>query len=167
MKELLLVIDMQNDFITGSLANEDAQKMVPKLVKKLEKNTKDLIFTLDTHGENYLETQEGKNLPVKHCIKNTEGWQIIPELAKYVAKAKYVVEKTAFGGASLIGLVKEYDSIELVGVCTDICVVSNALILKTFYPEKLISVDKKCCAGVTKKSHNAAIITMQSCQIRI
>lgn len=167
MKELLIVVDMQNDFVTGSLANPDAQKMLPKLVKKLKKNTKDLIFTMDTHEEDYLETQEGKNLPVKHCIKNTEGWQIVPQLAEFAAKAKYIVEKKTFGAVSLVSLVKDYDSIEFVGVCTDICVVSNAILLKAFYPEVLISVDKACCAGVNKSLHNSAIKTMQSCQIRV
>ena len=166
-KEVLIVVDMQNDFITGSLANKDAENMVKNMIKKLKSNKKDLIFTMDTHDENYLETQEGKNLPIKHCIKESDGWHIIPQLAEFLGKAKYITEKDSFGGFSLVTLTKDYDNIELIGVCTDICVIANALMLKLFYPEKEIIIDKKCCAGTTKSNHNAALKVMKSCQVTI
>ena len=166
-KEVLIIVDMQNDFVTGSLANKDAELMIPKMIMKLKKNKKDLIFTMDTHNKDYLKTQEGKNLPIEHCIKDTKGWHIIPQLAEFLGKAKYIAEKDTFGGFSLVTLTKDYDSIELIGVCTDICVIANALMLKMFYPEKEIIVDKKCCAGTTKANHNAALKVMKSCQVTI
>ena len=167
MKELLIIVDLQNDFVTGALGTKDAQRAASRIAKKLAKSEKDLIFTLDTHDDKYLETQEGRNLPIVHCVKGTEGWKLVPEVTPFLntEKCKAFVEKTAFGGVTLISLVKDYDSIELVGVCTDICVIANALLLKSFYPEKLISVDKKCCAGSSKKAHNATLEVMKSCQI--
>ncbi len=171
MKKALVIVDVQNDFVTGSLGTKEAKEMLPHLVRKLEKvveeKSADLYFTVDTHKENYLETQEGKFLPVEHCIKNTDGWKIVPELGKFVEKAKDVVEKKTFGATRLPALLKPYDEIEFVGLCTDICVVSNALLLKAFYPETLISVDAKCCAGVTPESHLAALTTLKSCQCKI
>lgn len=166
-KEVLIIVDMQNDFVTGSLANKDAELMIPKMIMKLKKNKKDLIFTMDTHNKDYLKTQEGKNLPIEHCIKDTKGWHIIPQLAEFLGKAKYIAEKDTFGGFSLVTLTKDYDTIEFIGVCTDICVIANALMLKMFYPEKEIIVDKKCCAGTTKANHNAALKVMKSCQVTI
>ncbi len=166
MSKVLIVIDMQNDFVTGSLGSKEAQAIVPKVKAKIRKYADRgdrIIFTRDTHGENYLETSEGKKLPVKHCIKGTEGWQVVPELA--TEHCEYV-DKPSFGWLAWDDF-KENDEIELVGVCTDICVVSNALILKAKYPDAAISVDAGCCAGVTPEKHEAALETMKSCQIDV
>ena len=156
MAKALIIIDMQNDFVTGSLGTQEARDMLPRLVKKLEaiveEGAVDLIFTQDTHTDNYLETQEGKNLPVPHCIKKTDGWQIVPELQKFTTRAKAVIEKKAFGFA---------------GVCTDICVVSNALLIKAFYPEQRVQIDASCCAGSTPEAHQKALDVMKNCQCRI
>ncbi len=166
MSKVLIVIDMQNDFVTGSLGSKEAQAIVPKVKAKIRKYADRgdrIIFTRDTHGENYLETSEGKKLPVKHCIKGTEGWQVVPEL---VTEPCEYVDKPSFGWLAWDDF-KENDEIELVGVCTDICVVSNALILKAKYPDAAISVDAGCCAGVTPEKHEAALETMKSCQIDV
>ena len=138
MAKALIVIDMQNDFVTGALGTKEARDMLPRLVKKLEdiveEGAVDLIFTQDTHADNYLDTQEGKNLPIPHCIKKTDGWQIVPELQKFTTRAKAVIEKKTFGSTRLPSLIKPYEVVEFAGVCTDICVVSNALLIKAFYP---------------------------------
>ena len=171
MKKALVVVDVQNDFVDGALGTKEAQEMLPRLVEKLERVTSegstDIFFTQDTHGENYLETQEGKNLPVPHCIKNTEGWQIVPQLQKFAKNAKAVVEKKTFGSTDLPALLKPYDEIEFVGLCTDICVISNALVAKAFYPEIIVSVDASCCAGVTPETHLAALTAMKMCQCKL
>lgn len=170
MNKVVVVIDMQNDFVDGSLGTTEAQKIVPHVKTEVEAAQKagaSLVFTMDTHGKNYLETQEGKNLPVEHCIQGTKGWQIIDTLQSYVKSAVAVVEKPTFGSKDLPDLLADYDEIELMGLCTDICVVSNALMLKAFYPEKSVSVVSSCCAGVTPESHEAALKTMQMCQIKI
>lgn len=168
MAKAIVVIDMQNDFVTGSLGTKEAQEMLPRLVAKLEENidrkSVDVIFTQDTHKEDYFQTQEGKNLPVVHCIKGTEGWEIVPELQKFIPAAKIVIEKKAFGSTRLPSLLKPYEEVEFVGVCTDICVISNALLLKAFYPEQVVSVDASCCAGVTPESHQKALDVMKACQ---
>lgn len=165
MKKTLIVIDMQNDFIDGALGTAEAVAIVPNVKAKIEeyKNRGDeIIFTRDTHPENYLETNEGKHLPVKHCIENTNGWEIRPEL---VVEGAIYVNKPSFGYMNW----KEYnlEEVELVGLCTDICVVSNALILKATYPEIDVTVDASCCAGVTPEAHAAALSTMKSCQVRV
>lgn len=171
MSKALIVVDMQNDFVTGTLGTKEAKEMLPRLVAKLEKvvaeKSHDIIFTQDTHKEDYLQTQEGKNLPVVHCIKGTEGWEIVPELQKFIPAAKIVVEKKSFGSTRLPSLLKPYEEVEFVGVCTDICVVSNALLLKAFYPEQKVSVDAECCAGVTPESHKEALDVMKNCQCKI
>ena len=171
MAKALIVIDMQNDFVTGELGTNEAREMVPRLVKKLEdiveEGAVDLIFTQDTHAENYLDTQEGKNLPVRHCIKKTDGWQIIPELQKFTARAKAVIEKKAFGSTRLPSLIKPYEVIEFAGVCTDICIISNALLVKAFYPEQRVQVDAACCAGSTPEAHEKALDVMANCQCKI
>ncbi len=171
MAKALVVVDMQNDFVTGALGTAEAQEMLPRLVEKLEKvvaqKSADILFTQDTHKENYLETQEGKNLPVIHCVKNTAGWEIVPELKKFIPYAKAVIEKKSFGTTRLPTLLKPYEEVEFVGVCTDICVISNALLLKAFYPEQKVSVDAKCCAGVNPKSHAEALNVMKMCQCEI
>ncbi len=168
MDKAIIVIDMQNDFVYGELGTNEAREMLPRLVTKLEKVVKeksaDLIFTQDTHKEDYLSTQEGKNLPVVHCIKKTDGWEIINDLQKFIPYAKAVIEKKTFGSTRLPSLIKPYEEVEFVGVCTDICVVSNALLVKAFYPELIVSVDASCCAGVTPESHAKALDTMKACQ---
>ena len=169
MAKALVVVDMQNDFVDGALGTKEAQEMLPRLVKKLENlppNT-DIFFTQDTHGENYLETQEGKNLPVVHCVKKTHGWEIVPQLQEFTKNAKAVIEKKTFGSTRLPTLLKPYEEVEFVGLCTDICVISNALLLKAFYPEQKISVDASCCAGVTPESHKNALAAMKMCQCAI
>lgn len=169
--KLLVVVDMQKDFVDGSLGTPEAQAIVDSVVKKVsaEKDAgTDLIFTLDTHEANYLETAEGKHLPVEHCIRGTEGWMLIPEL-RPLAEGCKIVEKPTFGSTKLAHLAasNRYDSIELIGLCTDICVISNALLLKAAVPETPISVDASCCAGVTPASHENALSAMNMCQISI
>lgn len=166
----LIVIDMQNDFVTGVLGTPEAVAIVPKVKKKIEDylgNRDRVIFTRDTHYNNYERTLEGKHLPIKHCIARTDGWQIIPELILYKNK---VATKHAFGytnwATDYFGL-NSSDSIDLVGLCTDICVVSNALILKSTFPEIEITVDASCCAGTTPENHKAALQVMKCCQINI
>lgn len=171
MKELLVVVDMQKDFVDGALGTKEAQMIVENVVKKVKKAKecgKDVIFTLDTHHQDYLLTQEGRNLPVAHCIKGTPGWELIPELQK-LAQGCLVLEKPVFGSTALahMAVKKGYEIIELVGLCTDICVISNALILKSSLPEAKVSVDASCCAGVSKESHKNALEAMKMCQIMI
>ena len=171
MKKALVVIDMQNDFVTGTLGTKEAQAIVPNVVAKIEKclaEKYDLYFTRDTHHENYLHTQEGENLPIAHCVEGTDGWKIIPELKKYEKLAEIECNKETFGSVALskrLGF--DYDEIELIGVCTDICVVSNALLIKAFDPEVPIVVDATCCAGVTPEKHESALETMRSCQVNV
>ncbi len=170
MEKILIVVDMQNDFVTGALGSKDAEMIVPNVVKKVQEWDGQLIFTKDTHAEEYLETHEGKNLPVEHCIKNTWGWEIIDELKSLeVMKDAKVFEKGTFGSIELMEFLKGCDAecIELIGLCTDICVVSNALMIRAFLPEIDITVDQTCCAGVTKEKHAAALETMRSCHISI
>ena len=170
MKKLIVVVDMQNDFIDGALGTQEAQLMLPKLVKKLEQEKEaELIFTLDTHNQYYMDTQEGKNLPVPHCIKPEHGWKITDVLQKFVDKAAAVIEKPSFGSLAFPQAVSkiEADEIELVGLCTDICVISNAMILKAAFPEVTLAVDASCCAGVTPESHATALAAMKMCQIEI
>ncbi|MBR5577504.1 MAG: cysteine hydrolase [Lachnospiraceae bacterium] len=165
MKKSLIVIDMQKDFINGSLGTKEAEAIVENVkakIRQYQSNKDEIIFTRDTHSSDYLMTNEGKNLPVVHCIEGTEGWQIAEDL--YVEGAE-LINKPSFGYTDW----KKYnfEKIEIVGLCTDICVVSNALILKALYPENEITVDASCCAGVTPESHRAALLTMKMCQIKI
>lgn len=164
----LIVVDVQNDFVDGSLGTKEAVEMLPRLIEKLEKisaeGKTDIIFTQDTHGENYLETQEGKLLPVTHCVKKTHGWEIVPELEEFVERAREVIEKKSFGSTRLPSLLKPYEEVEFVGLCTDICVISNALLVKAFYPEQTVSVDASCCAGSSLENHKKAIDVMKNCQ---
>lgn len=169
--KLLVVVDMQKDFVDGALGTPEAQAIVDSVAKKVSAEKAagtDLIFTLDTHEANYLETAEGKHLPVEHCIRGTEGWMLIPEL-RSLAEGCKIVEKPTFGSTRLAHLAasNRYDSIELIGLCTDICVISNALLLKAAVPETPISVDASCCAGVTPASHENALSAMNMCQITI
>ncbi len=165
--KMIVVVDMQNDFIDGSLGTKEAQEMLPRLKEKLGREKAELVFTMDTHGEDYLSTQEGKNLPVKHCIKGTEGWEIAQELREFKEKARAIVEKPAFGSMNLIKVLSDADEVEFVGLCTDICVISNALLVKAAYPEMPVSVDSSCCAGVTPASHKNALEAMKMCQIKV
>jgi len=169
MKKLLIVVDMQNDFITGTLGSPQAQMILPSVKAKIEhykQNGDRVLFTRDTHYDNYLETQEGKYLPVAHCIKGTKGHVIADELNTDDCE---IFDKPTFGSLKLAKHVaaSDFDEIELCGLCTDICVVSNALILKAQLPETTITVDTKCCAGVTEESHKAALETMKMCQVNI
>ncbi|MDR3021686.1 MAG: cysteine hydrolase [Clostridiales bacterium] len=171
MKRMLVVVDMQNDFVTGILGTSCAQSIIPKVKEKIERFKKEghhIIFLKDTHDENYLKTQEGKFLPVLHCVKGEQGHQIVNELN---ANDCVVFEKKSFGSIefaqSIADTVKNCDTIELCGVCTDICVVSNALILKACYPECPIVVDSLACAGTTLQNHQAALTTMKMCQIEV
>lgn len=173
MKKFLVVVDMQKDFVDGSLGTKEAQGIVSKVCEKIENFDGEIICTFDTHTENYLETSEGRKLPVKHCIKGTKGWEL-DENVKSVLENRDVifVEKPTFGSVDLPSVIKEQTQgedfiIEFVGLCTDICVVSNALLIKANFPEAEISVDSECCAGVTPESHNAALVTMKSCQINV
>lgn len=169
MKKLLVVVDMQNDFVDGSLGTKEACGIVGNVLDKVkaarEEGT-EIIFTRDTHEENYMSTQEGRFLPVMHCIKGTPGWEIVDSLKPYVGK---VIDKPTFGSTELTHYAAKngYTEIELVGLCTDICVVSNALLLKAALPETPVKVDASCCAGVTPESHKAALTTMQMCQVEI
>lgn len=169
MKKTIIVVDMQNDFVTGSLGTKEACKTVPVIEKLLKENQENqIIFTQDTHHEDYLSTSEGKMLPVEHCMKGTKGWEIIPELKEWTHQA-IMVEKPTFGSLKLPQLISQNqpEQIILVGVCSDICVISNALILKAYFPETSIIVYENACAGVTPDKHQAAIETMKSCQIDV
>ena len=172
MEKLLIVVDMQTDFVNGSLGTPEAQAIVPKVREKILAHKGPVIFTRDMHEKNYPETQEGRFLPVPHCIRGTEGCEIIPELkALSRRKGVRIIDKPSFGSTVLAALVSEqrdrFESIELIGLCTDICVVSNALLIKAVLPEMPLYVDADCCAGVTPESHKAALTTMKFCQITI
>lgn len=162
----LIVVDMQNDFVDGALGTKEAEEIIENVKNKINEyyeNGNKIIFTRDTHFDNYLETNEGKNLPIKHCVKDSDGWQIVEGLE--VENAIYI-NKPTFGYTEW----SKYelgDEIEIIGLCTDICVVSNALIIKALYPEANVTVDSKCCAGVTPETHEAALKTMKMCQINI
>ena len=171
MSNVLIVIDMQNDFVTGSLGNKDAQMIVPNVKAKIKEYADRgdrIIFTRDTHGENYLDTQEGRKLPITHCIRGSEGWEIIPQLQPFAGDSR-IFDKPAFGSVELAEYIRDggYEAVEMIGVCTDICVVSNALLVKAYVPELPVSVDASCCAGVTLESHHAALCTMRMCQILV
>lgn len=168
MKKLLVVIDMQNDFVFGALGSKEAVAILPAVKAEIEKAKSEgwtVVFTRDTHGEDYLSTKEGKNLPVSHCLKDTEGWQIVEGLYT----DELIFDKPTFGSELLATFVKEeeFDEVTLLGVCTDICVVSNALLIKAKCPETSVRLVEKACAGVTPASHAAAVQTMRSCQVEI
>lgn len=173
MKHFLIVVDMQKDFVDGALGTAEAEKIVTNVARKIEDFEGTIFVTYDTHDENYLQTNEGRNLPVKHCVKGTPGWELDHRIAAALEGKKYTkVEKPTFGSVDLPELVESAAgpgqfTVELVGLCTDICVVSNALLLKAYFPEMQIFVDAGCCAGVTPQSHEAALTTMKMCQITI
>ena len=177
MKHILIVVDMQTDFVDGALGTPEAVGILENVTAKIKAyaaNPDGVIFvTYDTHAADYMETSEGKHLPVPHCIKGTAGWELHPAVTAALEEVNYIpVEKPTFGSVELPALVGkaaagEDFTVELIGLCTDICVVSNTLLLKAHYPEVPISVDAACCAGVTPESHEAALTTMRMCQIRV
>ena len=175
MKNVLIVVDMQNDFIDGSLGTKEAVVTVSNVVEEIGRDYDLVICTRDTHHEDYLETNEGKHLPVVHCIEGTEGWQIRDEVAEAAEKTgrSFIINKPTFGSEEMIVFLKEKDqeekisSVTLVGLCTDICVISNALMVKAAFPEIRVAVKENCCAGVTPQTHDAAITSMKMCQIEI
>ena len=171
MKKALVVVDMQNDFVNGALGSQEAIAIVPfvvgKVVEAINAGTT-VIFTQDTHSDEYLATKEGSLLPVPHCVKDTSGWEIIPQLQEYVPGRK-VFEKGTFGSIDLMEYLKEenFAQMEFIGLCTDICVISNVMLAKAALPEAEIQVDSTCCAGVTPQSHNNALAAMKMCHITI
>lgn len=173
MKQFLIVVDMQKDFVDGALGTAEAQTIVPAVAEKIRGFDGEIIVTYDTHEDDYMTTREGRFLPVPHCIRDTEGWQLNDAVAEALADRAYtVVEKPTFGAVTLPEVVEQLAgdedfAVELVGLCTDICVVSNAMLLKANFPEADMTVDAACCAGVTPASHQAALTTMACCQITI
>lgn len=174
--KVLVVVDMQNDFIDGSLGTAEAKAILPKVIEKVKEFSEEIVVTLDSHGKNYLKTQEGQHLPVEHCITSEFGWCLPDVLVDELNKKKWVAtfKKNTFGSAALgeyLRLKNEADGcineVVLVGLCTDICVISNALLIKAFLPEVKITVDASCCAGVTPESHENALKAMKMCQINI
>lgn len=171
MRDVLLVVDMQNDFIDGALGTKEAVSIVSNVKKKIEDFDGTVLFTRDTHFENYLETQEGKNLPVKHCIKGSKGWEIREELDKL--RTTEAIDKVTFGSSELGMFLRKLNdeeaigSITVIGLCTDICVISNVMIAKAFLPEVPIIVDAKCCAGVSVETHENALSAMEVCQVKV
>ena len=167
MVDVLIVVDMQNDFINGSLGTKEAEKILPYVINLVKTFKGKVFFTRDTHTKEYLTTQEGVNLPVPHCIKGEKGWQIHSELD--VLRQTEPINKNTFGSKDLIKKLskEQIKTITLVGLCTDICVISNALLIKAFYPEIEIIVDAKGCAGVTVQSHTNALNAMKMCQIKV
>ena len=169
--KILLVIDMQNDFIDGALGTKEAEAIVPKVCERIKSFDGAVLATRDTHGEDYLATQEGKNLPIKHCLKGSPGWEIRREIAELIKTEP--IDKPSFGSAELGDVLKALDktekieSVTLIGLCTDICVISNAMIVKATLPEVPVIVDAACCAGVTPESHRIALEAMKPCQITI
>ena len=168
MQNVLVVVDMQKDFVDGSLGTAEAVKIVPFVAEEIENFDGDVVFTLDTHSSIYLETQEGKNLPVPHCIKGTDGWRL-DKAIEPLSLGRRIFEKPTFGSVELAEFVAngDYDDITLIGLCTDICVLSNAMLIKAFLPEVKVSVKASCCAGVTPESHENALSAMKMSQINI
>lgn len=170
MKNCLVVIDMQNDFISGSLGSENAKAIVSLVKIRIEKaiaDGEDLIFTKDTHFKDYLNTKEGKNLPIEHCLDGTWGHEICDELLPYTKKALTMVDKNTFGYKDLPLYTSKYENITLIGLCTDVCIISNAMLLKAFYPEKEIIIEKSLCAGTSVEKHEIALKAMEACQFTI
>lgn len=164
--KILVVVDMQNDFIDGALGTKEAVAIVPNVIEKIKNFDGKVIYTRDTHYENYMETQEGKNLPVPHCIKGTEGWDIRSEID--ALRTEDAIDKPTFGSIELGEYLKEQENVEsitFIGLCTDICVISNVMIAKAALPEVSVIVDASCCAGVTPESHTNALAAMKMCQV--
>lgn len=171
MKRLLVVVDMQNDFIDGALGTKEAVNIVTSVIERIEEAVKldeDIVFTRDTHHDDYLSTQEGEKLPVVHCVEGTDGWQICDEVKGY-AEGRKIFDKPAFGSIELMNYVREnkYDRITLIGLCTDICVISNAILIRNALPEARVSVKVRCMAGTDPSAHNNALSVMRKCQIEV
>lgn len=173
MEKILICIDMQNDFVDGVLGTKEAQAILPAVVEKVRAHEGRVIFTRDTHNESYMETQEGRKLPVPHCIEGTDGWQLVPALeALRIERQIQTIDKPTFGSHAMASmLASEYAgqdvTFELIGVCTDICVISNAMLIKAFLPEATVRVDPACCAGVTPESHENALKALAVCQVEV
>jgi len=169
MKKLLVVVDMQKDFVTGVLGTKEAAQIVEPLCEKIKQWYGDIAVTLDTHFDDYMNTAEGKKLPVEHCIRGSEGWKLVSEIESALESRGKVFEKPTFGSAELAAYIRDggYDYIEFTGVCTDICVISNVLLAKAYVPNAEIKVISACCAGVTPKSHSTALSAMAACHIDI
>lgn len=177
MKPVLVAVDMQNDFVTGALGSAEAQAIESRVADKIRRFDGEIFYTLDTHAEDYMNTQEGRRLPVPHCIRDTEGWRLTPTIRAALAERQAAGEehrliKNTFGAVHLAERIRERcggapDCIELIGLCTDICVISNAMLLKAAFPEARIAVDASCCAGVSPESHQCALAAMRVCQIDV
>lgn len=173
MKKVLVVVDMQNDFVDGALGTKEAVGIVEKVADKIKNFDGKIFVTLDTHQDNYLETAEGKKLPVPHCIRSTDGWLLNRKVKAALEEKDYkTLEKGTFGSTDLVNEIRNIKGndgieVEFVGLCTDICVVSNVLLVKAYFPEEKLTVDAGCCAGVTPDSHKAALTTMKMCQIDV
>ena len=175
MHNILIVVDMQNDFVTGTLGSDDARAIVPLVAERIKKSKEDgdeIYFTRDIHFENYLETQEGKNLPIVHCINGTEGAELVDAI-KELSAGKLIIDKSGFGSINLVGLLQgiekfnPIDSITLIGLCTDVCIINNAMLMKAAFPEIPVIVEESLVAGVTREGHDIAIKAMRACQIII
>ena len=173
MKKFLIVVDMQKDFVDGALGTPEAVAIVDNVVNKINNFDGHIVVTYDTHFEDYMETSEGQKLPVPHCIKETDGWKLDAKVQDALLGKEYIeLEKPTFGSILLPEIIEdlageEEFEVELIGLCTDICVVSNALIIKATFPEINVTVDASCCAGVTPESHKAALATMKMCQVEV
>lgn len=173
MQKVLVVVDMQKDFIDGVLGTDEAVKIVDKVVEKIRAFEGEVVFTRDTHDDNYMNTQEGKYLPVPHCKKGSNGWQLQEKVAVVKPQNSRVFDKNTFGSVELVQYLSKLnekegiEQITFIGVCTDICVISNAMLAKAYMPEVTVTVDAKCCAGVTPESHDNALEAMKMCQIII
>lgn len=173
MKKVLIVVDMQNDFVDGALGTKEAVGIVENVVSKIKNFDGKILVTLDTHQNNYMETLEGKKLPVPHCIKMTNGWLLNEKVMAALSDKDYkTIEKKTFGSTKLVDKIRKIKGngdieIEFIGLCTDICVVSNVLLLKAYFPEVKMTVDADCCAGVTPETHKAALETIKMCQVDV
>ena len=173
MSDILVVVDVQNDFITGSLGSEAAVDVLPNIVEKIKNHEGDVVYTMDTHHNDYLSTQEGRNLPIEHCICDTEGWMLADEVYDLPNRNAHVIEKDSFGTAKLTHWIYSRPDfnkdihIELIGYVLDICVISNALLLKSVFPEVKITVDASCCAATSPEAFDAAVTVLKSCQVEV
>ena len=174
MSKYLVVVDMQKDFIDGSLGTPEAQAVVPKVIEKIKNFPGTVVYTRDTHDEDYLDTLEGKKLPVVHCVVGTKGWEFQDDIQKLITENRSLVfDKNTFGSTQLVGCIRgidrmaAIDEVILVGLCTDICVLANAILVRTGMPNTLVTVDASCCAGSTPEKHRNALEAMKSCQIDI
>jgi len=170
--KLLVVVDMQNDFTFGALKNDEAIRIIPNVIEKIKAFDGQVVFTRDTHTEDYMNTQEGRKLPVIHCVKDTDGWELVDGI-KELSTDSVIFDKPTFGSTDLMEAICDInddsplDEVELIGVCTDICVISNAMLIKAALPELTVKVDSSCCAGVTTATHDTALNAMKSCQIEV